>query len=69
MNHLINWAGAALIALTISSAYLLDGPTELDAAQATAESTQDAIKSVAANANTARAEALIDSQLFAKSNP
>lgn len=45
--RLINTALVALIALILSTSYLLDGPSELDAMQATADSKQDAIKSAA----------------------
>jgi len=41
-HRLINWTLAALIALGLSCTYLLDGPTELDAIQATADSVIDA---------------------------
>jgi len=33
MNHLINWTLAALTALVLSTAYLLDGPSDIQAAQ------------------------------------
>lgn len=32
MNHAINWGLAALAALVLSTAYLLDGPSEIQAA-------------------------------------
>lgn len=48
---------AALLAIVMSTGHLWDGPSELEAAQAVAESTQDAIESVAANAALARANA------------
>ena len=32
MNHLINWTLAALAALVLSTAYLLDGPSDYQAA-------------------------------------
>jgi hypothetical protein len=35
----------------LSTSYLLDGPSELDAMQATADSKQDAIKSAATQAS------------------
>lgn len=50
-------AVAALLAIVMSTGHLLDGPTELEAAQAVAESTQDAITTVAAHAALARANA------------
>ena len=45
MQHrLINWALAGLVALGLSSAYLLDGsPSELEAARATAAARDDGI--------------------------
>lgn len=42
-HRIINWAIAALIALGMSSAYLLDGPTDIEAARATAAARDDAI--------------------------
>lgn len=48
--RIINTALVALIALILSTSYLLDGPSELDAMQATADSKQDAIKSAASQA-------------------
>ena len=33
MNHAINWALAVATALVLSTAYLLDGPSEIEAAQ------------------------------------
>ena len=53
--RLINTALVALIALILSTSYLLDGPSELDAMQATAASKQDAIKSAATQASNAPA--------------
>lgn len=54
----INWALAACIALMLSTAYLLDGPNDIETAQAVSEdlqqarrdAKQSAINSVAANA-------------------
>jgi len=48
--RIINTALVALIALILSTSYLLDGPSELDAMQATADSKQDAIKTAATQA-------------------
>ncbi len=53
---------AALVIVLFVMTAALDGPSELDAAQATQASTQDAIDSVATSARVARAEALIDAQ-------
>ena len=36
MNHAINWTLAALAALVLSTAYLLDGPSDIQAAIDTA---------------------------------
>jgi len=48
---LINTALVTVLALILSTGYLLDGPSEIDAIQATADSKQDAIKSAATNAS------------------
>ena len=37
------WAGAGLVALVLSSSHLLDGPSEIEAAQATEASLSDAL--------------------------
>jgi hypothetical protein len=42
MTPAANWLAASAIALLLSTAYLLDGPSELDAARATAASVTDA---------------------------
>jgi hypothetical protein len=49
--RIINTALVAVIVLILSTSYLLDGPSELDAMQATADSKQDAIKSAATQAS------------------
>ncbi|WP_114968524.1 hypothetical protein [Rhodoferax ferrireducens] len=46
---------ASLIALVLSSAWLLDGPSDIEATQAVAADLQDAIKSVAISADYTRA--------------
>ena len=51
--RLINTALVAVIVLILSTSYLLDGPSELDAMQATADSVDDAIKSAASQASNA----------------
>lgn len=43
MNAIAKYCMAALIALTLASSHLLDGPSELDTAEATAASLRDAI--------------------------
>jgi hypothetical protein len=68
MKTLNTWATAALASLVISAAGgLMDGPSDIEAAQSTQSATQDAIDSVAATARAERAEAQID-QLFAKAS-
>lgn len=55
MNIVTRWLSAALIALLLSSTYLLDGPSEIEAAQAVSADLQDAIESVAISAGAERA--------------
>ena len=43
LENLKFWAGAGLVALVLSSSYLLDGPSEIEAAQATEASLNDAL--------------------------
>ena len=40
----LNWLAAIIIALLLASAHLLDGPSEIDAAQDIAADVSDAIK-------------------------
>jgi hypothetical protein len=47
-HRALNWTLAALIALIMSTAYLLDGPSEQAAIQATADSVLDAQQAAAA---------------------
>jgi len=54
-SQLTRWLSAALIALLLSSTYLLDGPSEIEAAQAVSADLQDAIDSVAISAGVERA--------------
>lgn len=54
-HRITNIALACCIAGVMSCAYLLDGPSELDAAQATQASKQDAIKTAATHARYAKA--------------
>ena len=42
-HRLINWCIAGLIALVMSAAYLLDGPSDIEAARATAAARDDGI--------------------------
>lgn len=46
-NHL-NWIAALIIALLLASAHLLDGPSDIDAAQDVAADVQDAIQTAQA---------------------
>lgn len=43
LENLKVWAGAGLVALVLSSSHLLDGPSEIEAAQATEASLNDAL--------------------------
>lgn len=43
LENLKFWAGAGVVALVLSSSHLLDGPSEIEAAQATAASLNDAL--------------------------
>ena len=40
----LNWLAALIIAMLLASAHLLDGPSDIDAAQAVALDVQDAIQ-------------------------
>ena len=50
------WAGAGLVALILSSSHLLDGPSEIEAAQATEAHRQDALNDALAAAKAERPE-------------
>lgn len=56
-HRALNYTLAAAMAAVLSLSYLLDGPTELQAAQATQLAKQDAIKNAATHASPARATA------------
>ena len=56
------WAGAGLVALVLSSSHLLDGPSEIEAAQATEANRQDALSDALAAAQAERPELLSDEQ-------
>ena len=43
LENLKFWAGAGVVALVLSSSHLLDGPSEIEAAQATEASLNDAL--------------------------
>ncbi len=57
LENLKFWAGAGLVALVLSSSHLLDGPSEIEAAQATEASRQDALNDALAQAQAERREA------------
>ena len=50
------WAGAGLVALILSSSHLLDGPSEIESAQATEANRQDALNDALAQAQAERPE-------------
>jgi hypothetical protein len=50
------WAGAGLVALVLSSSHLLDGPSEIESAQATEAHRQDALNDALAAAKAERPE-------------
>ena len=54
LENLKFWAGAGLVALVLSSSHLLDGPSEIEAAQATEASRQDALSDALAAAQAER---------------
>ena len=43
LENLKFWAGAGVVALVLSSSHLLDGPSEIEAAQATEANLNDAL--------------------------
>ena len=56
------WAGAGAVALVLSSSHLLDGPSEIEAAQATEANRQDALSDALAAARAVRPELWSDEQ-------
>lgn len=62
LPHLVRWLSTVLVALVLSSAYLLDGPTEIATAQAVSAELQDANKTEAATVRRTRATAVICGQ-------
>ena len=62
LENLKFWAGAGLLALVLSSSYHLDGPSEIEAAQATEASRQDALNDALAAAQAERPELWSDEQ-------
>ncbi|MEY4345273.1 MAG: hypothetical protein RL032_1105 [Pseudomonadota bacterium] len=55
MNHIINYTLAGAVALVLSSAYLLDGPSDHQAAIDSAAAAKDAQRAAAAQARFERA--------------
>ena len=56
LENLKFWAGAGLVALVLSSSYHLDGPSEIESAQATEANRQDALNDALAAAQAERPE-------------
>ena len=56
LENLKFWAGAGLVALILSSSHLLDGPSEIESAQATEANRQDALNDALAQAQAERPE-------------
>ena len=54
-HRLLNWLAAGLIAAIMSTAYLLDGPSEIEAARAAAHAHRDARARAQAEARFERA--------------
>lgn len=55
MNHLLNWCLAGVAALVLSTAYLLDGPSDYQAAIDSAAAQRDARQALLAEARFAKA--------------
>ena len=62
LENLKFWAGAGLLALVLSSSHLLDGPSEIESAQATEANRQDALNDALAAAQAERPELWSDEQ-------
>ena len=62
LENLKFWAGAGLVALVLSSSYHLDGPSEIESAQATEASRLDALNDALAAAQAERPELWSDEQ-------
>ena len=56
IENLKFWAGAGLVALALSSSHLLDGPSEIEAEQATEANRLDALNDALAQAQAERPE-------------
>ena len=62
LENLKFWVGAGILALVLSSSHLLDGPSDVEAAQATEASRQDALNDALAAAQAERPELWTDEQ-------
>lgn len=62
LENLKFWVGAGLVALILSSSHLLDGPSEIESAQATEAHRQDALNDALAAAQAERPELWSDEQ-------
>lgn len=62
LENLKFWVGAGLVALVLSSSHLLDGPSEIEAAQANEANRQDALNDALAAAQADRPELWSDEQ-------
>ena len=62
LENLKFWSGAGLVALVLSSSHLLDGPSEIEASQATEDHRQDALNDALAQAQAERPELWSDEQ-------
>lgn len=62
LENLKFWAGALAIALLLSSSHLLDGPSEIESAQATEANRLDALNDALAQAQAERPELWSDEQ-------
>lgn len=62
LENLKFWAGAGLVALVLSSSHLLDGPSDLEAAQDTEANRLDALNDALAAAQADRPELWSDEQ-------
>lgn len=56
LHRLINWILALIICALMATSHLLDGPTDIDAAQAHAMSLKDAQKAASAERRLAKAQ-------------
>ena len=73
LENLKFWAGAGLVALALSSSHLLDGPSEIESAQATEASLNDALAAAQAErpelwSDEHKARARVVAQIVAERN-